>query len=722
MLVLAVLIAGCDAPVRIGVKQARAAGVVVPAGMQRPIIPTAFVPPAPRPASRPAPPVMPAAFTTAGLLHVPSVPQPRQPTDVVGLLLQPDGPQSGARSITFGQVFRPGQLPAGSGLAARIDGREVAAQLDVKATNPDGSVRFGVVTLRAAAPAAVMLVRTGKSAVPDVDLAARAAHDDVSVDLVMHGASGDTPYHFDAATLLSSALAAGKASFWLRGPLVTEARVNVPVSGSFRLTFDVRAYADGAMLTDIAFDNDYAMQPVGGDVAYDVTISRNGKPVLQHAKLRQFQYQTWHREIWSDGDPDINVVHDIAAMERTGAIQTYDLTTGVAPQAIDDERKALATPGFFDILGNAEVQKYMPMVGGRDDIGPLTAGNAVWLMTQNPVAARFALAQADAAGSVPIHFFDPVAGTYVTLEKYPKLWIDDRGGSGPDTTGLTQKIGNTGWFYDNAHQPELTYLPYLMTGSHYRLDQFEAQATATVLNVWPAPREDAKGIVVNRMTQVRAAGWNLREVVEAAFALPDASPLRRYFQRLLANNIDYLHTDMVNAHEGEATGWLPLRTDVFFKLAPWQEDFLASSLILAARQDVPGAKELLIWMTNFLAGRFLAEDKGFPPYAGGAFELVMNDGDGHTLQTWKEIFELSEQRLARDFADNGHAWSGMTYALQLLADRAMLGGLIGATHSDEARRAFDWLVAHAPQIGKQRLVLDPSWNIVPLSMQAAEER
>ena len=49
--------------------------------------------------------------------------------------------------VTFGQVFKAGDVPKGATLTATLDGRPVSLQVDPKATNPDGSLRHAVLTL-----------------------------------------------------------------------------------------------------------------------------------------------------------------------------------------------------------------------------------------------------------------------------------------------------------------------------------------------------------------------------------------------------------------------------------------------------------------------------------------------------------------------------------------------------------------------------------------------
>jgi hypothetical protein len=683
-----ILVGGCDEPVRVGIQQARAAGISVTTPSHAIAGPPAGLP------------VVKVAFG-GGRVMIPSLPQPQATGDIVGLKLEREGTGE-VRCITFGQVFMPGQLPRGSGLMARIDGHEVPAQLDEKTTNPDGSIRFGIVTINTAAPAAVMLVRGGAATAAPVDLAAMLDKYDLSVELVMHGAKGDVPHTYAAGELLAAALRSGKASYWLRGPLATEARVDVAVESSLHLTFDIRGYADGSTFTDVQANNDIAMQPVGGTLNYDVTINQHGKPIFHKAAIQHYQYETWHYEAWSNGDPKVNVVHDAAAMERAGAVWGYDLSKGIDAKSVADAESAVGKPGYTDILGSASLTKDMGTTGGRSDIGPLPSWDVFWLITQNWQVARFALAQADAAGAIPWHLFDPTTKTYVTLDKWPKLWDDGRAGNG--TTAMTQMSGDAAWGVDSAHQPGLSYLAYLATGLRYYLDQLDAQAAWNLVAVWPPMRLDGSGIVTSTRVQLRGAAWSLRELVEAAYINPDDAPLAGYFKRYLAGNIDYLLAQAKSAHQGEAYGWELGDYGYPKVIAPWQDDFLATTVILATAQGVPGAKQFLLWQTNFLANRFLVGDKGFSPFDGVAYNLQLWDkSPDQPYQTWREIAAASQH-----WSGGGSDYPKGTDAYYRAAV-GVLSGISTVTDSAEAKRALAWLLEHPLPASAWEW---PQWSIV----------
>lgn len=631
---------------------------------------------------------------------------------MVGLRLVLETPGR-PRYVTFGQVFAPGAAPRGRGVVARGSAGDLPTQMDVKTTHPDGSARVGVITVLADRSEALMLRLRPAPTEPSLVLGVGRGYDTRIAINITDGADPLTRV-VDLAGTLASALGAGRASYWLRGPLATEAQVEVPITLSLRLVLDVRAHPDGSIMTDARLQNDIAMGPVGGDLTYDVTITAGNRTVSHHAGLRHFHYQTWHQQIWSDGPPGAHVVHDVAALARVGAIFNYDLRTGVDAGLLARFTAGMGGPGF-GVLGNAGITKYMPMTGGRADIGPTTLPNTIWLVTMHPDAARYALAQADGAGSIPWHFHDVAVNEPVSPLRHPKLWVDGRGGR-CGTIGLTQPVKGegSGWAPDTDHQADLPYIPYILTGLRYRWEQLQSQALFCVLAQDANKRGGAQSIATHDWEQVRGMAWNFRSLDHAAFIAPDDAPLRAYFRERLAHNIANLQEEAKRRTVGDNYGFVgayPARRDRIGS-APWQMDFLASVLPLSAERGTPGARELVEWMLNFTAGRFTAADRGFRPTNGTAFGLVTyrTQRADESITTWRELEEVNIELGA---ARNDGTLAGTDGNTMRIA-RGALGAVISATGSDRARRALDWVNAHLPDISHDMFRrVDPSWNIVP---------
>ncbi|MDD2878135.1 MAG: hypothetical protein PHT60_12945 [Acidiphilium sp.] len=662
----------------------------------------------------------------AALILAPAVPQPNAPGDLVGLVLENTlTHRLPPRYVTFGTVFARGQLPSGNGITAIIGGVAEPAQIDVKNRYPDGSVLFGLVTLKtppmgSGADAPVML--RAVPAVPAGPLAILPAlrNHDITVTLALKRAGLPTRYlTIDAAKWFASAQAARQTSPWLAGPLVSGARISRRIRGSLRLVLDLRAYASGGVEADIELDNDIAMGKTGGAETYGITIAQNGKPVFARPSIHQFQYQDWHTIVRSGGRVPINVVHDVAAMERIGIVPAYDLAIGMPRAELLRDLKDITAPSWDAPLAVNDVTQYMPMTGGRGSIGPTTAANAVWLITQNPVAAEYALGQADAAGAVPWHFFDPKTGEFVTTADVPDLWTDSRGGPGSYTTGLTQHVdGKTGWTADIAHEPDLSFIPYLLTGRRYYLDQQNAEADYSEIGQWPATqaRNKGEGIIAGPSEQVRGAAWSLREVADAAYIDPDGSPMRGYFQQMIANNMAYLKRNIPawTRQEGEAYGYIVGTYGDPATIPPWQQDYFATTMATMARQGVPGAADVLHWEDHFLAGSVLNRGNGFNPRNAITYNLgVYDPKTKRDYKTWAEI----EQATRAAGQDDGDGWSHSNgdYGMTRLA---ALASLYNATGSSTALRAYDWVLhSGAPYTDVAGLQSTPQFWIVPLPPQ-----
>jgi hypothetical protein len=665
------------------------------------------------------------------LTSTPTIPQPTEPGQIVGLILQ--NPTSGvlaAREITFGQEFSAQLVPAGRQLVALINGVTVPVQMDVKTTNPDGSVQMAVLTLQQPTLAAdsstnvmLELAPVGTSSGTALSLSSlNDANYSLTIDLDLRNANGTTTaFHIDAAQALQAALQAGSVSYWLQGPQATQARVDVPISGSLHVVLDITMYAGGATSTDVEFDNDLAMTSGGGTVTYNATIRQNGATVLQQNNITQYQYQTWDQVVASNGPSLVNVQHDVAALEKTGLIQNYDLSAGVQTSVIAAEGSAMQGAGF-GILGNAGITQDMPETGGRADIGPTTEPNTIWLMTQNATAEQYALAQADAAGSVPWHLASATTGTYLTTTQYPTLWADNRGGTG-GTTGLTQPLPDvvsaanqqSGWSVDPAHQPDLSYDAYLLTGSRYDLDQLNAQASYDILAMSPAAGDRAGGqdLVVNGNVQVRMQAWDLRDIEEAAVINPANSPLKSYFVQAANNNFNYLVNTLIPAEtaaEGPAYGWL---SDASATLKPWEQDYMSLAVTEAAEMGNQQAVQVLQWESNFIVGSFLQAQNGFDPHDGVAYQLNAgpNLGSYSSLyQTWAQIDAASGP--SPSAADFSGGWAALEYTGYQQWALATLAGDITVLQSPQALQAYGWLLANT-QVTAAFEAANPTYDIVP---------
>ncbi|RKK01411.1 carbohydrate-binding domain-containing protein, partial [Teichococcus wenyumeiae] len=394
----------------------------------------------------------------------------------------------------------------------------------------------------------------------------------------------------------------------------------------------------------------------------------------------------------------LNIRQDIAHLHETGAIANYDLGVAVDNSLLQSYAEATAAAGWGEPLSANGVTQYMPGVGGRADIGITTQSNTVWLMTQDIRAATHALGQAETASAVPWNMWDGANGRWLNTEDYPKLWTDGRGGTGTpgdaSSGGLTQQGDEiSGWTPESAHQPDLSFVPYILTGERWMLDNLQAQAAWNVVSQWADMRgEDGNLLVQNN--QVRGSAWALRQIDEAAWASPDGSAEQAYFSKVSDANWSWIVQQIPTwtAEQGEAHGWLPGEYGTAGALPPWQQDYFASTAIAAARHGNEDALTYLEWASNFLVGRFQHAADGFAEHDGAAYLLAISDpATGRIFNTWSEIGATT----ASYNWSNGDGWSHSEGDYVQLA-LATLSGIAELTGSQAAVDAYHALLADNP--------------------------
>lgn len=659
------------------------------------------------------------------------VPCATRPGEIAGIVLEGRGAAASA-VVTFGMPFAAGEVPRGATLAARLDGGgAIPTQLDVVTRHADGSARFGVVAL-AAPPlrrgerAGVLLLRA--AAAPPAPLAADEALQARRAVLEVGPAAGRV-WRADLTDMARRALAA-RDGLWQAGPLVVQARIIRPVPAeaaggveSLRCVADVAIQADGVLRVDAWLRNDIAMRPGGGRATYDMRLDLDGRAALAAAGIRQAQYTGWGRILGAmrDGtaaaEPPL-VRHDAARLAALGTVARYDLATGVAESVLQQLGAATAQAGWAAPLGARGIAQDMFAGGGRPDIGPATGWQAMWLMTGDPRAAAYAIGQAEAAGAIPWHFWDQEGGGWLDTRRWPRLWTDPRGRAPP--TGLRQPVpGDTGWAADTSHQPDLSYVPYLLTGRRAFLDELQAQAAWSVMsrapNQWErgaaGARGPAEGVNVVRGHQVRGAAWCLRQVGNAAWASPSGDHHLPWIEETEGANWAWIRSRIPDwtAEQGEAHGWIPGVYGIPGALPPWQQDMFASAAAAAARRGQPDARAVLAWMENFLAGRFLSAGRGFNPRDGCAYLIAISPEipGARPFTTWARI---GAETLRRDWSNrDGWSKSEGNFGQHALQSLAALSDVLG---SGPARRALAWLTrAGAPYTNPVQAEL--GLNIVP---------
>ncbi len=417
-------------------------------------------------------------------------------------------------------------LPQGASTGSLAVGT-AATQTDVKTTWPDGSTRFAVVTSWVNA-AGDYAIRPGPQAVQAIGPTWPAA--------AVYIVTGGLTY---AAVLPATP----SGDMWLTGGLVQEQRVVVtPVASGIahpllQVVFDVRGYAGGGSRVDVTVQNTKDVT-AGAPVTYDVGILINKQLRFSKAAVRH-PYLTRWRQVFEERLTVATVTPDFTPFYTAHAVPRFRATV-VDPIVVAQGPK-------FDILGYGDMSPDMSDTGGRPEIAPYPNWVAQYLTHERPEQRAYMLAQADRAGSWAGHITEPDGQTLVTLDMYPNYWLDGRAGVSPDGPNAVRVPYNGGLFpggwsqpLETAHIPALTFVPYLVTGDRFYLDEMKLWANFTLIRTYPGTgeRQGGKGILMEN--QPRGFGWAMRNLADLTAFLPDADTTKGYFRTRLQNNLDFL--------------------------------------------------------------------------------------------------------------------------------------------------------------------------------------
>ncbi|MCI4661251.1 MAG: hypothetical protein MRY63_05440 [Neomegalonema sp.] len=629
---------------------------------------------------------------------------------LVGLRIEPGASGRGG-IITFGHGFRRGDWPKGRSLSVLKGDAKIAAQADIKTRWPDGSVRHAVISL--ALPDAARAYDLALYHAP-LAIEQRLSVKDLlegRLDLVAEVTLDGRRYLASSEQLLAH----GIAQPWLSGPLVSETRLEQPLTRGLRISFDLRAGKDGGLRAAVGLHTD---DLEGGNRTrrYDLRLLVNDREVLRRDSVSHHHHARW-REVISLGTApaDAHIVFDPAYMVATALIPPYDLGHRARRAKVErlSERLALRPETPFS---QALIEPNMPNTGYRDDLGLLPSWGEAWITVQSAEALRVLRANAEAAGTIPWHFRDEATGKPAVLADHPRAWWDYRASEGNNGNAPVD-YGRTGWDPDIAHQPSLSYLPYLISGDRWYLEQLQHQAAWNVLAVWPDMREGLKGL--DPLEQVRAKGWGLRTLGYAAALSPDGDPLKPYFAQIIANRLEELRqSHILNGNRGaplgsELSGWVEGYVDGPL-LKTFMQDFYLMGLLQIALLDMAEAEPLADWMSGFFAGRYLQD--AFDPIHGNLYELWIADESNRRFMSWRQ---MAAQNLAKgNFTrDQGEFFGYPTLANGFAAGhRGAMAMLAGVIAHPRAAEAFGYVASQTRGMneGADSFEVYGQWALAPL--------
>lgn len=532
------------------------------------------------------------------------------PTTLTTLTLSPTITGTGL-PVTFGHSFPLAAVPAGA--SVEVVGK--TTQFDAKSTHADGSVRHAILTTITDASAGVPQIVTLRTRAPvsaapisKADVLATAFDAGISVDI------GGTVYALTARDLLSGTVTPLTDVAHLSGPQVSEfilgAALRNGATPHAHLTgyFHVRAYGAAGAVTRVrvstVVENGWTMVASPGDVTYNATLSVAGSTVFTQNAVVHYAQARFVKRFWWNGDPQVYAKPNHLYLQDSKAVPKY---LDVTP----DAATLNALPASYALFAGGNVNTQMSATGAAASIGPVPEWCAQYLVSGDQRAYNNMLANGDAAGSWGIHYRDEATGYPVSVDDRPTLQIGN--------TTLPPSPNVTPLIPDDAHQPSMAAVPYLVTGDYFYLEEMQFWNSWNIATTSPGTRVAQVGL------QKRAQAWSFRTMAQCAALTPDAHARKTYYTSRLTQYLDKMYDRYIGApvasdqntlgvtwdYDDEVTG--TLSGGVFH---PWMDDYLTWAIGHAVEQGFTGtaSKGTLLrnWKTKFITARMGTDDYPWP--------------------------------------------------------------------------------------------------------------
>jgi len=556
----------------------------------------------------------------------------------------------------FAQVFKSSDLSPENFLVGKVSGSiDVPLQFNVLATHPNGSVRHAMIsgvlpTLASGATVTMSLARSASGASTSPVVASNFGSNGFSAKVLLNFSG--TTYTADAGPAIA-ALATDKAR--IPGAASTEYNVAVKPSTSggaphpdLEARFDVVYFPSAAAFrVDVVLEHCRAFSTTS-DLSYTGTIEVGGATsVTLPNTFIHFPGTRPSWQFWINCPYPVAVCPDSAYFIDAQPVSNYDRSL-VIPESVLAGYETSRTGPDFAPLGRGVFNKYMPATGGRQDIGILPAYAAAAVVSMDKRAIALVKACGRIGGSWGIHSRDlgtgPGAGMPLSVVNWPYVTGILSAADVNPATGQREFLppvsppSTSTFVADDAHTPSFAYLPYLLTGDLFYLEEMQFWTSGNTISANYSYRGKDKGLVAKR--QVRAQAWTLRGIVENAAFCPDNHPQKSHYLHWANSNLAFYNATYADNPSANPLGCLdePAYDAVYSGgrgVGLFQDDFFTSVLGHAVELGFPAASRMLLWKAKFQIGRLLAPGYCFTSAA--FMHLTIKPDGGWTTPTYTTL-------------------------------------------------------------------------------------
>jgi hypothetical protein len=456
-------------------------------------------------------------------------------------------------------VFKRGDVAAAS--VAGLGGN-TAVQITPKNYWVDGSLKLALIagrkTLSAGVPGTLTIQRagtvTGGAALTTTDLKATGITASIAFGSFGTVSWATTDWDTPVET-------------WVSGPEMSSWKYRKAIGSDTHLVgwLEVRLYVGGQVQCIAWIENGYinvasptskagtATFTLGGSSRYSASLT-----LLHHQRAVLGSASTLTH--WLGSSQDLTLKMDTAYMMATKLVPNYTATTaaGSAWWTAGNQSGNGSPPcaTTYAPLDQAQYETDMSGVGYGAMLGLLPQWCAAYFTSGGDERAlKASIINAYCLGRYGIHYRDENTNRPMLTASYANLVVRQDQGinhSGQSGTSTYTPVagGTTPPLWDMQHHPAPSYLPYLLTGWNYFLEEMLFVASANYMTISTAARQTSKGILLSEAGQVvtRGYGWASRSLAMAVCCIPDSdTAMKADYQGMLNENIQYYWNRYVNS-------------------------------------------------------------------------------------------------------------------------------------------------------------------------------
>jgi hypothetical protein len=457
--------------------------------------------------------------------------------------------------------------------------------------------------------------------------------------------------------------------WWVAGPL-RDAQGKADPHLSVR--FGIRSYGKNRPVrVEVDVENAWTLVPGRRTEFYDAKITLNGKTVFEKPGMIQDCQTRWRKVFWWDVPADTYVRQNLAYLKKTRVIPNY----GTPSESLKDTVGRLYASFEKSDHGPMDagiITAHMPTTGGRGDIAPLPSWAVLYLLTMDKRAYDVTLRAGDLAGSFGSHYRNEKTGAPSTAEEFPNLSTHSNFVGRPGNVQVPITGGHKSKLVpQRAHEPSLAFVPYLVTGDRYYLEELQFWSQWNIWGTAPAYRHFKDGLV--SWDEVRGQAWSFRTLAQAAYITPDSDTLKKPLLRELAANIKNYDHEFTNNPNATILHAVLKPSHAAYQYSSWMDDYLTWAVGYAVDLGFDSARPFAKWKAVYPVQRMIN-----PQYCwimATPYRLIGQYPDGRLVTSWADAYKYTFQFATKSMPPPGMECGGPEMQRLLkLAPGEMMGG------------------------------------------------